>query len=407
MSARNQSPCLTIRAVILKHMLNHQAGLDRAFHALADPTRRAIVERLAREPASVSALARPLAMSLPAVMQHLAVLEASGLVRSEKSGRVRMCRVEPEALSLAERWINDRRTEWENRLDRLGDYLSTLANSGKPMNESAAKTMKPVQVSRTFHASRQRVFTAWSSAEAVKRWFAPTGFTVPEARVELAVGGPFEVLMRSPTGEEHWARGVVREVSAFERLVIDFTIEEPNGRALFRALTEVNFSDTLGGTRLDATQSYTVIDPDAAWMPEGAPQGWAQTLDNLAEEVLRIEAKRSVSHGVFSVERAYDVPVERVWRALTDREAKAKWFGGIGRRMERDRASHGLSRRRRRAPQGPLDKRRRLRLRRASTTTSFPIGASSTAIRCASTRRRSPSRSPRWSSSARAPAGRA
>lgn len=207
------------------------------------------------------------------------------------------------------------------------------------MNESAAKTMKPVQVSRTFHASRQRVFTAWSSAEAVKRWFAPTGFTVPEAKVELAVGGPFEVLMRSPTGEEHWARGVVREVSAFERLVIDFTIEEPNGRALFRALTEVNFSDTLGGTRLDATQSYTVIDPDAAWMPEGAPQGWAQTLDNLAEEVLRIDAKRSVSHGVFSVERAYDVPVERVWRALTDREAKAKWFGGtVGEWSEIERA---------------------------------------------------------------------
>jgi uncharacterized protein YndB with AHSA1/START domain len=121
---------------------------------------------------------------------------------------------------------------------------------------------------------------------------------------------------------------VVREVSAFERLVIDFTIEEPNGRALFRALTEVTFSDTLGGTRLDATQSYTVLDPSAAWMAEGAPKGWAQTLDNLSEEVLRIEAKRSVSHGVFSVERAYDAPVERVWRALSDREAKAKWFGG-------------------------------------------------------------------------------
>ncbi len=207
------------------------------------------------------------------------------------------------------------------------------------MNESAAKTLKPVQVSRTFNASRQRVFTAWTSAEAVKRWFAPAGFTIPEARVELTVGGPFEVLMRSPTGEEHWARGVVKEVSPFARLVIDFTIEEPNGRALFRALTEVTFSDTHGGTRLDATQSYTVLDPDAAWMPEGAPQGWAQTLDNLAEEVLRIEAKRSVSHGVFSVERAYDAPVERVWRALTDREAKAKWFGGtVGEWSEIERA---------------------------------------------------------------------
>ena len=111
-------------------MLNHSAALDRAFQALADPTRRAIVERLAREPVSVSVLARPLAMSLPAVMQHLAVLEASGLVRSEKSGRVRTCRVEPEALSLAERWINERRTKWESRLDRLGNYLADLAKEG-------------------------------------------------------------------------------------------------------------------------------------------------------------------------------------------------------------------------------------------------------------------------------------
>jgi DNA-binding transcriptional ArsR family regulator len=116
--------------MILKLMLNHSAALDRAFQALADPTRRTIVERLTREPASVSDLARPLAMSLPAVMQHLAVLEASGLVRSEKSGRVRTCRVDPEALSLAERWINERRTEWERRLDRLGDYLATLAKEG-------------------------------------------------------------------------------------------------------------------------------------------------------------------------------------------------------------------------------------------------------------------------------------
>jgi len=121
-----------IGAVIVKHVLNNQDALDRAFHALADPTRRTILERLAREPVSVGALAKPLAMSLPAVMQHLSVLEAAGLVRSEKSGRVRMCRVEPEALSRAERWINDRRTEWEHRLDRLGAYLSTLTDEGEP-----------------------------------------------------------------------------------------------------------------------------------------------------------------------------------------------------------------------------------------------------------------------------------
>ena len=99
------------------------SDLDLTFQALADPTRRAMVERLGRGPASVSELAQPFAMSLPAIVQHLAVLEASGLVRSEKVGRVRTCRVEPAALSLAEQWIDERRADWERRLDRLGEHL--------------------------------------------------------------------------------------------------------------------------------------------------------------------------------------------------------------------------------------------------------------------------------------------
>ena len=110
-------------------MLNQQsAALDRMFQALADPSRRVMVERLSRGPASVSELARPLAMSLPAVVQHLQVLEASGLVRSEKTGRVRTCRIEPAALKTAERWIAERRSTWERRLDRLGDYLAEEAD---------------------------------------------------------------------------------------------------------------------------------------------------------------------------------------------------------------------------------------------------------------------------------------
>jgi DNA-binding transcriptional ArsR family regulator len=102
-------------------MLNYNVALDLIFHALADPARRVMVERLSHGPASVSELAEPLAMSLPAVVQHLQVLEASGLVRSEKVGRVRTCRIEPVVLSTAEQWIAERRTSWEHHLDRLGD----------------------------------------------------------------------------------------------------------------------------------------------------------------------------------------------------------------------------------------------------------------------------------------------
>ena len=98
--------------------------VDLLFQALADPGRRAMVDRLTRGPASVSELARPLPMSLPAVVQHLHVLEASGLVRSEKLGRVRTCRIEPVALTSAEQWIAERRASWERRLDSLGEYLA-------------------------------------------------------------------------------------------------------------------------------------------------------------------------------------------------------------------------------------------------------------------------------------------
>jgi len=107
-------------------MVNQQPHLDRVFHALADPARRAILERLGRGPAPVTELARPLPMSLPAAMQHLSVLEEAGLVRTEKIGRVRTCAIDARALSRAEQWINARRVQWERRLDRLGAYLETL-----------------------------------------------------------------------------------------------------------------------------------------------------------------------------------------------------------------------------------------------------------------------------------------
>jgi DNA-binding transcriptional ArsR family regulator len=109
-------------------MLNEVRSPQRVFHALVDPNRRAIVERLTRGPATVSDLARPLPVSLAAVIQHLQVLEASGLVRSEKVGRVRTCRIEPAGLRMAEDWIRRQRTAWEDRLDRLGDYLAEKPN---------------------------------------------------------------------------------------------------------------------------------------------------------------------------------------------------------------------------------------------------------------------------------------
>ena len=105
-------------------MGTRKIDIDRLFHALGDPTRRAIVEKISEGPISVSHLAEPLDITLAAVVQHLQVLEESGLVLTEKVGRVRTCRIEPAGLSAAEKWVRDRRSVWERRLDRLGDLLA-------------------------------------------------------------------------------------------------------------------------------------------------------------------------------------------------------------------------------------------------------------------------------------------
>ena len=105
-------------------MLSQQGQVDRVFHALGDPTRRAMIEKLSKGPITVSRLAKPLDITLAAVVQHLQILEKSGLVRSEKVGRVRTCRIESKGFSVVERWIADRRSLWETRFDRLGTLLA-------------------------------------------------------------------------------------------------------------------------------------------------------------------------------------------------------------------------------------------------------------------------------------------
>ncbi|HEY9712240.1 MAG TPA: metalloregulator ArsR/SmtB family transcription factor [Chroococcales cyanobacterium] len=121
-------------------MLKYSDQLDVVFQALADPTRRYMIERLSRAPASVSELAQPLSVSLPAVVQHLQVLEASGLVRSEKVGRVRTCRIDPDVLTAAQSWIDRQKAAWEERFDRLEEFLQD--ESSEPIKKPSKKREK-------------------------------------------------------------------------------------------------------------------------------------------------------------------------------------------------------------------------------------------------------------------------
>jgi len=192
----------------------------------------------------------------------------------------------------------------------------------------------PLRISRLLHAKRETVFRAWSSAEHVKNWFAPAHFTVPQAEVDLRPGGVFAVCMRAPDGTEHWTRGRFVEVEPPSRLTFEGGVADQDGKPLFRAHTEVRFSDAPGGTQLDVVQTYVFEDPArAAPMVGGAQQGWAQTLDKLEQEVRRMAGaeatgERSVVHATFHLERTYDAPAARVWRAISEEAAKSKWFGG-------------------------------------------------------------------------------
>jgi uncharacterized protein YndB with AHSA1/START domain len=190
----------------------------------------------------------------------------------------------------------------------------------------------PLRVSRTFAAPRETVFKAWSSADHIKRWFCPNGYSVPEAKVEMRVGGAFEVCMRSPEGVDHWTKGTFTEVVAPERLTIDHHIIDPcGGGPLFSAVTRVKFSAADGGTLMEVVQTYVVVNAaQAEQMLKGAPEGWRQTLDKLEAEVARIDGHRvrSAVHGAFHLERTYDATADQVYKALSDGAAKSRWFHG-------------------------------------------------------------------------------
>ena len=111
---------------MVSNMAKHDPDLSLLFHALSDPTRRAILTRLAQGPAPVTELAAPTGLRLPTVMRHLSVLEQAGLIATAKDGRVRTCAMVPEALAPMRGWLEEQRLIWESRLDRLDDYVMTL-----------------------------------------------------------------------------------------------------------------------------------------------------------------------------------------------------------------------------------------------------------------------------------------
>ena len=177
-------------------MLNDSLALDRAFQALADPVRRGMLAALSRGPASVSELAAPLPISLPAVLQHLQALEASGLIRTEKKGRVRTCRLEPEALSVAD--ILDRRPA--RPLGSPARPLRRPSRRHHAQRRHSVTASTDLRLERLLDAPRDLVWKAWTDPEHIKRWWAPRPYETPECEIDLRTGGKFRTLMTGPEG---------------------------------------------------------------------------------------------------------------------------------------------------------------------------------------------------------------
>src|SRR5271166_4966183 len=186
---------------------------------------------------------------------------------------------------------------------------------------------EPLVISRTFAAPRALAFKAWSSAEHIKRWFSPEGYSVPEAKIDFRPGGVCDICMRSPDGRDFWTRGVYDEISPPERLAFTAGVLV-DGERRFTVYTTVTFEAEGHGTRLTVRQAYDIHDPEFLSSVDGAYEGWRTTLDKLERELarMRFSSSRSVVHAVFSLERTYGAAPAVVFHALSDKAAKARWF---------------------------------------------------------------------------------
>lgn len=256
-------------------------SLDQVFQALADPTRRELVAALTRGPASVSSLARPFDMTLSAVMQHLQVLIDSGLVTTEKVGRVRTCQIDIPALRAAEDWIVRRRTLWENRLDRL-DLLFTTSSDRKGRLDMTDRSVlvSSFAIERAYPASPDKVFAAWADPQTKARWFA--GANAAQHELDFRPGGVEVTRGQNPEGKELTFESRYHDIVSAQRIVYSSALlVEQNPVTI--SVTTVQFQPAGTGTTLVLTEQDTYLDGHE--QPEWRESGTHSWLTALGKEL--------------------------------------------------------------------------------------------------------------------------
>lgn len=255
-----------------------EPSLDQVYQALADPTRRQLVAALIRGPASVSSLARPFDMTLSAVMQHLQVLIDSGLVTTEKVGRVRTCRIDVTTLRAAEEWLVRRRTLWEYRLDRLDLLLTTPSDHhGRLDMTDRSVLVSSFAVERAYSVSPDKVFAAWADPRTKARWFA--GANSEQHELDFRPGGVEITRGRNAEGKPLIFESRYHDIVPGQRIVYSSVLLVEQTPVTI-SITTVQFQPDDTGTTLVLTEQDTYLDghEQPEWRESGT-NGWLAALE--------------------------------------------------------------------------------------------------------------------------------
>ena len=269
--------------------------LDRTFAALADPTRRAILARLAAGEASVTELAEPFEMSLPAVSKHLKVLERAGLIARGRSGsggppgsrpgRSKRSPSGPKGTAASGRRAT---TDWTSTWTSSRDVERRRAMGGSGSSALTVTTPsdREIVMTRVFDAPRDLVFEAHTSCEHMSNWWGPRKYEVASCEIDFRPGGAWRIVHRGPEGEEHGFRGEFREIVRPERIVWTFEYEGMPGHVSVDTLT---LEEHDGKTTLTATSVFDTVEDRDGMLESGMESGAAETMDRLDEylEVLK------------------------------------------------------------------------------------------------------------------------
>jgi uncharacterized protein YndB with AHSA1/START domain/DNA-binding transcriptional ArsR family regulator len=267
-------------------MSNYSESLGNVFQALADPTRRAVIQRLGAGPASTKELAKPFKMALPSFMQHLTALENSGLIASKKEGRVRTWQVNPQQIDALESWILEQRALWEGRTDRFVAYVEDWYERESKLAENNIE----FTVSRYIKAPRHVVWKAWTIPEHLARWWCPAPLTCRVLRLDLRPGGAFDIVIRDPGGNEMAQTGAFLEIAAQERIIFTtaLTNEWRPAASPLPITAVISMADDNGGTRYETRVLYKDEEERQKLAQMHFEAGWSAAIDQLGEFVKQI-----------------------------------------------------------------------------------------------------------------------